>query len=124
MDSTGEFIVLSVSPTGGTSWRWTATLRRAVARGYHAENPGGLFLPEIDRVSLLRLSSMQESPCPVDAEEMAENFLMGTLSEVDVRSFESHYRHCVHCAAVLDVTRDFLLAIRASAKTLRTESKE
>jgi anti-sigma factor RsiW len=60
------------------------------------------------------------SECPVDLEEVAEAYVRYTLPEVQAIAFEDHYATCETCAAVLYKTVDYLDAMRAAAKTLRS----
>ena len=59
--------------------------------------------------------------CPVDVEEIAEMYLMGTLPATDAQQFEAHYPGCPKCAEVLDDTGAFIRAMRDAAAALRSE---
>lgn len=56
--------------------------------------------------------------CPADPEEIAEAYIMGTLTKEQVVAFEEHYSGCNPCATVLQNTAEYVEAMRAAAKKL------
>ena len=57
--------------------------------------------------------------CPVDADEVAEAYLLGTLPRERGTAFEEHYIGCPDCVERLQFTEEFLLAVRPAAAQLR-----
>ena len=62
--------------------------------------------------------------CPVDLEEVVEAYVTYTLPEEQVIAFEDHYATCETCATVLYKTVDYVDAMRAAAKTLRSGPRD
>jgi anti-sigma factor RsiW len=67
--------------------------------------------------------TLHSSECPVDLEEVAEAYVRGTLPKEQAIAFEDHYAICETCATVLYKTVDYVDAMRAAAKTLRSEPR-
>lgn len=63
----------------------------------------------------MRLASDE---CPADPEEIAEAYIMGTLTKEQAAAFEEHYSGCNPCATVLQNTAEYVDAMRAAAKKL------
>ena len=63
---------------------------------------------------------LNSTECPVDLEQVAEAYVMGTLPEEQAIAFENHYAACETCATALYKTADYVDAMRAAAKTLRS----
>jgi hypothetical protein len=63
---------------------------------------------------------LKPSDCPVDLKEVAEAYVMGTLPEEQAITFENHYAVCDSCATVLYKAADYVDAMRAAAKTMRS----
>ena len=61
-------------------------------------------------------------PCPVNAQEVAEAYMMGSLPEEEVRAFEEHYFVCADCATMLQHTAEDVDAMRAAAGKLRSDA--
>jgi anti-sigma factor RsiW len=55
-------------------------------------------------------------------EEVAEAYVMGTLTEEQRTAFEDHYMMCAACAALLQKTAAYVEAMQAAARKLRSES--
>ena len=66
---------------------------------------------------------LHSNECPVDLEEVAEAYVRCTLPEEQAIAFEDHYATCETCATVLYKTIDYVDAMRAAAKTLRSEPR-
>lgn len=61
-------------------------------------------------------------PCPVNAQEIAEAYLMHRLPEEQVEAFEEHYFVCSNCATMLQKTAAFVHAMRAAARKLWSDA--
>jgi hypothetical protein len=59
--------------------------------------------------------------CPDNPEEVAEAYVMGTLSAEQATAFQNHYVGCNRCAVVLQETAEYVEAMRAAAKKVREE---
>ncbi len=59
--------------------------------------------------------------CPNNPEEVAEAYVMGTLSAEQATAFENHYVGCNRCALVLQKVVEYVDAMRAAAKKMRDE---
>jgi hypothetical protein len=59
--------------------------------------------------------------CPDNAEEVAEAYVMGTLTAEQAIAFEIHYVGCNRCALVLQKAVEYVDAMRAAAKKVRDE---
>lgn len=59
--------------------------------------------------------------CPTELEDIAEAYIMGTLTKEQVVAFEEHYSGCNPCATVLQNTAEYVDAMRAAAKKLRSD---
>ena len=57
--------------------------------------------------------------CPVEVEQVAESYCMGTLPTREATAFEDHYVTCNHCATVVKGTDSYIRAIRDAARNLR-----
>ena len=64
---------------------------------------------------------MNSNQCPTGIEEVAEAYVMGTLPKHQAIAFEDHYAACDTCATVLYRTADYVDAMRAAARKLRSE---
>jgi hypothetical protein len=83
-------------------------------------NSRSLFLIAIgganwDNVVLL----LVPQPCPADRDEMAEQFAMGTLTEVDAATFEEHLILCADCAQATEDATAYVRAMSEVARNLR-----
>jgi hypothetical protein len=65
--------------------------------------------------------TMHLSACPVDLEEVTEEYVMGTLPQGQAIAFEDHYAGCDLCSAMLQRTAACVDAMRAAAKELLFE---
>jgi anti-sigma factor RsiW len=65
--------------------------------------------------------TLDSNECPAGIEDVAEAYVMGTLSDEQAVAFEDHYAACDTCATVLYKTADYVDAMRAAAKKLRAE---
>ena len=63
---------------------------------------------------------LHSSECPVDLAKVAEAYVMGGLPEEQATAFENHYADCDSCATALYKTADYVDAMRAAAKALRS----
>jgi anti-sigma factor RsiW len=63
---------------------------------------------------------LELNECPADLQEVAEAYVMGTLPEEQAIAFEDHYAACDTCATALYKTADYVHAVHADAKTLRS----
>ncbi len=61
--------------------------------------------------------------CPPLPEEVAEAYILGTLTEARTAAFEAHFLACNRCAGVLQQVSEYVDAIRAAARTQRAASK-
>ena len=59
---------------------------------------------------------LHSSECPVDLDEVAQGYVLGTLSTEQAIAFEDHYAACDTCATVLYKTVDYVDAMRAAAR--------
>ena len=59
---------------------------------------------------------LHSSECPVDLDEVAQGYVLGTLPTEQAIAFEDHYAACDTCATVLYKTVDFVDAMRAAAR--------
>jgi anti-sigma factor RsiW len=65
---------------------------------------------------------LHSSECPVDLDEVAQGYVLGTLPTEQAVAFEDHYLACDTCATVLYKTVDYVDAMRAAARKLRSEA--
>ena len=61
--------------------------------------------------------------CPANPEEVAEAYVMGTLQNKRVTAFEDHYVTCSQCATVLQKTAEYIEAMRAVSRKVRSGQK-
>jgi hypothetical protein len=59
---------------------------------------------------------LHSSECPVDLDEVAQGYVLGTLPTEQAIAFENHYLACETCATVLHKTVDYVDAMRAAAR--------
>jgi hypothetical protein len=78
-------------------------------------------LPHIALLVYDQVVTLDSKRCPPDLEEVAEAYVMGTLSEEQAIAFVDHYAACDTCATVLYKIADYFDAMRAAAKSLRAE---
>ena len=64
--------------------------------------------------------TLNSKECPADLDGVAESCLLGTLPKDQAIVFEDHYVACTRCATVLEKTAEYLDAVRAAAKQLRS----
>ena len=67
--------------------------------------------------------TLHSSKCPVDLDEVAQGYLLGALPTEQAIAFEDHYATCEACATVLYKAVDYVDAMRAAAKTLRSQPR-
>ena len=61
--------------------------------------------------------------CPVDVDELADEYCLDRLPEQARLAFEDHYLTCPECAAVVEATQEFIDQIRLTlGKTLSSAS--
>ena len=68
--------------------------------------------------------NQDSSPCPAEVEEIAENYVMGTLPGPEKVAFEEHYVGCNRCAKVLQHAAEYVETMRRAAKTVREGGRE
>ena len=66
---------------------------------------------------------LHSSECPVDLDEVAQGYVMGTLPTEQAVAFEDHYLACDTCATVLYKTVDYVDAMRAAARKIPSEPR-
>ena len=59
---------------------------------------------------------LHSSECPVDLDEVAQGYVLGTLPTEQAIAFEDHYAACDTCATVLYKAVDYIDAMRAAAR--------
>jgi hypothetical protein len=59
--------------------------------------------------------------CPADAEQVAEAYIMGTLTGADAAVFEQHSIACSRCASVVEDTDEYVRAMASAAMQLRLQ---
>jgi anti-sigma factor RsiW len=59
--------------------------------------------------------------CPPDQEAVAEAYLIGALPKEQATAFEDHFAACNSCATVLQRTAEYVDAMRAAGRKLRSE---
>jgi anti-sigma factor RsiW len=64
---------------------------------------------------------INSNKCPPDPESVAEAYLVGTLPKERATAFEDHFAVCEPCAAVLQKTAEYIDAMRAAGRKLRSE---
>jgi anti-sigma-K factor RskA len=79
------------------------------------------FLPATPECGYHWIVTLDSNGCPAGIEDVAEEYVVGTLSEEQAVAFEDHYAACDTCATVLYKTADYVDAMRAAAKKLRAE---
>jgi hypothetical protein len=57
--------------------------------------------------------------CPVEPDEIAEAYLLGSLTEEQCTAFEDHFLGCPRCSERLQFTQDYIEAIRSAAVRLQ-----
>ena len=57
--------------------------------------------------------------CPIDAEEVAEQYTMGRLSAEDLGRYEQHLLACSLCTDLVRQVRDFIEALRSASRDLK-----
>lgn len=62
--------------------------------------------------------------CPEHAEDVAEAYILGTLTVEQAATFEDHYLGCDACATLLYQAADYADAMHAAAKRVRSEATE
>jgi anti-sigma factor RsiW len=58
--------------------------------------------------------------CPVDVEEAAEAYSIGTLQPADAAAFEEHFLICPRCACAVEDADKYVRAIKTAARRLRS----
>ena len=71
------------------------------------------------RVNTMRLHA---TPCPAKPEEVAEAYVMETLDTADAAAFDEHLLVCDKCLAIVEVTDEYVRAMRAAAEQWRKDS--
>lgn len=65
---------------------------------------------------------MDSAECPAGIEDVAEAYLMGALPRHQAITFEDNYVACDECATILYKTAEYIDAMRAAAKKVRSAS--
>jgi anti-sigma factor RsiW len=68
-----------------------------------------------------QVGTLDSNACPANPEATAEAYIMGTLSTGQATAFAEHYVACNRCATVLQKTAEYIDAMRAAAKKVRSE---
>jgi hypothetical protein len=63
---------------------------------------------------------VDSNECPSNPEEVAEAYVMGALQKDQVIAFEDHYVTCSQCATVLQKTAEYVEAMRAASRKVRS----
>jgi anti-sigma factor RsiW len=63
---------------------------------------------------------MMVNRCPVDPDEVADAYLLGTLPREQQAAFEEHYIGCPRCGDRLQFTEEFIGAVQRVAVRLGT----
>ena len=61
--------------------------------------------------------------CPPEPEETAEAYLLGHLDPPEATRFREHCETCEKCSRILQETRDYIEAMKRSAKELEDEGR-
>jgi hypothetical protein len=72
------------------------------------------------RKMISTLNSISDLGCPIDADEIAEAYLLGTLPRERGMAFEEHYIGCPDCVERLQFSEEFVLAVRPAAAQLKS----
>jgi len=59
--------------------------------------------------------------CPANPEAVAEDYMTRKLSKAQDAAFEDHYIACNRCATLVQVTAEYVEAMRAAAKKVPSE---
>jgi Putative zinc-finger len=54
--------------------------------------------------------------CPIDIDEMAEAYIMETLSPAGAWRFEDHYLTCNGCATAVEEAAEYVRAMKGAAE--------
>jgi hypothetical protein len=57
---------------------------------------------------------LPDTPCPPDADEVAEAFVLRRLGENEAEEFRAHVRTCRKCEQTLSDARAFVAALKAA----------
>ena len=60
--------------------------------------------------------------CPIDAEETAEQYAMGSLSGEDLERYGQHLLACPRCTELVRQDRDFIEALKLASRDLKDPS--
>ena len=66
---------------------------------------------------------LHSSECPVDLDEVAQGYVLGTLPTEQAIAFEEHYLACDTCATVLYKTVDYVDAMRTTARKIPSKPR-
>ncbi len=64
------------------------------------------------------------NPCPPNPEQVAEAYLLGDLSLLETAAFDAHCVGCQRCAAILEDTEVYGLALKSALRRLRDLGKK
>jgi hypothetical protein len=67
--------------------------------------------------------TLDSNACPANPEEVAEKYIMGTLSKEQETTFEDHYVACNRCATLLGRTAEYVETMRAAAHKVRSKAE-
>ena len=65
--------------------------------------------------------TLEFTECPASLDEVADAYIMGTLTKAQAKAFEDHYAGCDQCATVLQETVEYIEAMRAAARNVRSD---
>ena len=60
--------------------------------------------------------------CQIDAEEIAERYVMAKLEGPDLSIFEHHLAECSRCRELVQEAEEFVQAVRASGRRMKCPS--
>jgi Putative zinc-finger len=105
----------------GTEWtdRRASTLPIRTSTSHYGGSPS--FIAPRRVAAYHQVVTLDSNECPVDLEDVAEAYVMGTLPRDQAIAFENHYAGCARCATVLEEIAKYVDAVRAAAKELREE---
>jgi len=69
-----------------------------------------------------RSVALRTDPCPADAEETAEAYAMGRLTDEEVTAFEEHCLLCQECMDNVEGAERYVQSMRAAAEVLKEQS--
>lgn len=65
--------------------------------------------------------NLHSNECAANPDEVAEAYIMGTLSKEQEATFEDHYICCDRCVTALQKAAEYVAAMRAAGTDVRSE---